>query len=250
MTSATAIHPVVEVRDLFKTYGEDDAAVAALRGADLAVAEGEFVAVMGPSGCGKSTLLHVLGAVETPSRGEVRFRGRSLAAMDDRQLTAIRRDHVGFVFQAFNLVPVLSAEENVALPLVVAGERPKRHRARIDELMAQVGLIDRRDKLPSQLSGGEQQRVAVARALLRRPSLLLADEPTGSVDQTAGRAVMALFREIHEAGQTIVLVTHDAKVASHADRIVLMRDGEIVDEVQPRIGNDLPAALLANRSRQ
>jgi putative ABC transport system ATP-binding protein len=151
--------------------------------------------------------------------------------MSDRERTAIRRDHVGCVFQAFNLVPVLSAEENIALPLVVAGERPRRHQARIDELIAQVGLEDRRDKLPAQLSGGEQQRVAVARALLRRPDVLLADEPTGSLDQTAGQAVMGLLRDVHDRGQTIVLVTHDASVASHAERIVLMRDGEIDDEV-------------------
>jgi len=226
--------PVVEAEALFKTYGEGDTAVAALRGLDLAVAEGEMVAVMGPSGCGKSTLLHVLGTVETPTRGTVRFRGRSLADLDDRGRTAIRRDHIGFVFQAFNLVPVLSAEENIALPLIVAGDRPKLHQDRIDALIAEVGLDDRRDKLPSQLSGGEQQRVAIARALLREPGLLLADEPTGSLDQAAGAAVLDLFRRIHERGQTIVVVTHDAKVASHAERIVIMRDGEIVDEVRPR----------------
>jgi putative ABC transport system ATP-binding protein len=230
--------PVLEARGLGVTYGRGDAAVGALRGVDLEVAEGELLAVMGPSGCGKSTLLHVLGAVETPTRGTVRFRGRPLADLGDRQLTAIRRDHVGFVFQAFNLVPVLSAEENIALPLVVAGERPRRHQARIDELIDQVGLADRRAKLPAQLSGGEQQRVAVARALLRRPDVLLADEPTGSLDQATGQAVMHLLREVHDRGQTIVLVTHDATVASHAQRIVTMRDGEIDDEIP------LPARAL------
>jgi putative ABC transport system ATP-binding protein len=228
------VQPVVEAEGVGKVYGEGDTAVPALRGVDLAVAEGEMVAVMGPSGCGKSTLLHALGTVETPTRGDVRFRGRSLAGMDDRERTAIRRDHIGFVFQAFNLVPVLTAEENIALPLVVAGERPKRHRDRIDALIEEVGLDDRRDRLPSQLSGGEQQRVAIARALLREPDLLLADEPTGSLDQAAGMAVLGLLRGIHDQGQTIVIVTHDAKVASHAQRIVLMRDGEIVDEVRPR----------------
>jgi putative ABC transport system ATP-binding protein len=245
MTDEAAV-PVVEAEDVVKTYGEGDNAVAALRGVDLAVAEGEMVAVMGPSGCGKSTLLHVLGTVETPTRGDVRFRGRSLAGMGDRERSALRRDRIGFVFQAFNLVPVLTAEENVALPLVVAGERPRRHQARIDELIAEVGLDHRRDKLPSQLSGGEQQRVAIARALLRDPELLLADEPTGSLDQASGAAVMALLRGIHARGQTIVLVTHDAKVASHAQRIVLVRDGRIDDEIRPDPGSldaTLPSLL-------
>jgi putative ABC transport system ATP-binding protein len=228
--------PTVEVRGLFKTYGQDDGAVAALRGIDLDVADGELVAVMGPSGCGKSTLLHIVGAMERPSRGEVRFQGQSLIDRDDRRLTALRRDGIGFVFQAFNLVPVLTVEENVALPLVVAGDRPRHHQARIAALIDEVGLTAHRHKLPSQLSGGEQQRVAVARALLREPALLLADEPTGSLDQAAGRAILDLLRATHERGQTIILVTHDAKVASNADRIVIMRDGEIVDEVVPRSG--------------
>lgn len=234
---------MIETRELFKLYGEGEATVAALRGVDLAVAEGEFVAVMGPSGCGKSTLLHVLGALERPTRGVVRFRGSSLAELDDRALTALRRDHIGFVFQSFNLVPVLSAEENVALPLVVAGERPRHHQNRVDQLLSEMGLDARRRRLPSELSGGEQQRVAIARALLREPDLLLADEPTGSLDQAAGRSVMELFTKLHRRGQTIVLVTHDPKVASHAERIVCMRDGEIVDESHLRPPRDRAAVL-------
>jgi putative ABC transport system ATP-binding protein len=235
---------------LTKVFGEGRSAVQALRGVDLEVAHGEFGAIMGPSGSGKSTLLHLLGGLDTPTSGSVRIGEVELAGLSDRELTLLRRRRMGFVFQFFNLLPTLTAEENIAFPLMLAGEDPSRYRERVEELLALVGLGDRRHHLPQELSGGEQQRVAVARALVTSPEIVLADEPTGNLDSSTGEDVLAIMRRsVTELGQTIVVVTHDPSAASVADRILFMRDGlfvyegrglstaEILDEVkrlQPR----------------
>jgi putative ABC transport system ATP-binding protein len=222
----------LEAKGLVRTFGEGPTAVRALRGVDLRVAEGEFVAIMGPSGSGKSTLLHVLGALDRPSGGSVDIRGRRYDDLADRELTELRGQTFGFIFQFFNLMPTLTAAENVLLPALVAGEPPSDYADRTDELLAMVGLTGRAGHLPSELSGGEQQRVAIARALLRRPDVLLADEPTGNLDSTSGGAVLRLLRRLVDEGQTVVMVTHDAGAAALADRVVFLRDGQIASEVQ------------------
>ncbi len=221
----------VEVTGLTKVFGEGDTRVEALRGIDLVVAPGEFVAVMGASGSGKSTLLHTIGALEPPTKGDVRIGGRSLGTLDDDALTVLRRRQIGFVFQAFNLVQVLTAEENVALPLVIDGLPEREANARAAEALALVSLTPRRAHLPGELSGGEQQRVAIARALVTNPVLLLVDEPTGNLDSRAGEMVMALLRSLaDEQDHTIVMVTHDAGDAAMADRLVRLRDGIVLDD--------------------
>ncbi len=226
---------VVEARGVRKVYTLGSLQVEALRGVDLAVRRGEFVAIMGPSGSGKSTLLHLLGGLDRPTAGEVRIEGRSLGELEDEALTLLRRRRIGFVFQFFNLLPTLTAWENVALPLLLDGQDPGRHRDRIDRLLRQVGLWDRRDHRPEQLSGGQQQRVALARALVMEPALLLADEPTGNLDTRAGREVLELMRRTCEAtGQTLVMVTHDPLAASYADRVIFLQDGRVAAEL-PRI---------------
>jgi putative ABC transport system ATP-binding protein len=222
---------VVQASALVKVYGEGRSAVRALQGVDLEVRRAEFPAIMGPSGSGKSTLLHLLGGLDTPTSGSVRIGDVDLAALSDRERTLLRRRHMGFVFQFFNLLPTLSAEENVAFPLMLAGEEPRRYRERVDELLDLVGLSERRKHLPQELSGGEQQRVAVARALVSSPEILLADEPTGNLDSSTGEDVLAIMRRsVEELGQTIVMVTHDPVAASVADRVLFMRDGLIVLE--------------------
>jgi putative ABC transport system ATP-binding protein len=219
----------VEVRDVTKVFGSGHARVEALAGVSLRVAHGEFVAVMGPSGSGKSTLLHLIGALDLPTSGSIRIGADDLGALDDNRLTLLRRRRIGFVFQAFNLLDVLTAEENVALPLELDGQADAL--AGAAEALAQVGLAHRRTHLPSQLSGGEQQRVAIARALVMNPLLLLADEPTGNLDSSHGDQVMALLRSLaDERGQTIVMVTHNAGHAALADRLVRLRDGRVVEE--------------------
>ena len=219
----------VEVRDVTKVFGSGEARVEALAGVSLRVAHGEFVAVMGPSGSGKSTLLHLIGALDLPTSGSIRIGADDLGALDDNRLTLLRRRRIGFVFQAFNLLDVLTAEENVALPLELDGQADAL--AGAAEALAQVGLAHRRTHLPSQLSGGEQQRVAIARALVMNPLLLLADEPTGNLDSSHGDQVMALLRSLaDERGQTIVMVTHNAGHAALADRLVRLRDGRVVEE--------------------
>jgi len=218
----------IEARDVAKVYGAGSAEVRALRGVDLTVAGGEFVAIMGPSGSGKSTLLHILGALETPSAGTVAVGGLRYEGLDDRSLTRFRRDHIGFVFQFFNLLSSLSAHENVLLPALIAGRSDDASRRRSLELLARVGLGDRAEHLPSELSGGEQQRVSIARALLLEPELILADEPTGNLDSHAGRDVLGLLREINrEDGHTVVMVTHDPRAAAVSDRVVFLRDGQV-----------------------
>jgi ABC-type lipoprotein export system ATPase subunit len=224
---------VIETRGLNKWYGSGELRVHVLRGINLSVKKGEFVAIMGPSGSGKSTLLHMLGAVDVPSGGEVRFEGHDLATLDDDQRTLIRRNSMGFIFQSFNLLPAFSAEENVALPLELGNLPAAEARQRAVEMLKVVGVEHRRLHIPSALSGGEQQRVAIARALVTNPVLLLADEPTGNLDSTNGHQVTALLRRlVDEHQQTIVMVTHDAQVAGHADRLVVLRDGLIENEIK------------------
>ena len=229
MVQAATSFPVT-ARGLTRRFGEGAAAVEALRGVDLDVKERELVAVMGPSGSGKSTLMHLLAGLDTPTTGTVSIAGTELAGLGDSELTRLRRDHIGFIFQFFNLLPMLDAEENVTLPLAIAGERPDR--AWVKEVMAKLGLSDRGSHRPSQLSGGEQQRVAIARALITRPTVLLADEPTGNLDSKTGAEILELLRQsIADYGQTTVMVTHDPRAASIADRILFIADGLVVKEL-------------------
>jgi len=213
-----------------RRYGSGESAVDALRGVTLDVPAGQFVAVMGPSGSGKSTLMHLLAGLDRPTAGAVHVGGEDITAMSDKQLTKLRRRHIGFVFQQFNLLPTLSAEENITLPLAIA--REKRPADEIDALIRRVGLSDRRDHRPGQLSGGQQQRVAIARALVTRPTVLFADEPTGNLDSTSGADVLALLREaVEQDRQTTVMVTHDPRAAASADRVVFLADGRIVGDL-------------------
>ena len=222
----------IVARGLTKTYGEGGTEVRALRGVDVDVDTGEFLAIMGPSGSGKSTLLHILGALETPTDGVVMAGGMRFDGLDDKQLTRFRRDHLGFVFQFFNLLASLTAAENVLLPALIAGRHDEELRARTLELLERVGLGDRAEHLPAELSGGEQQRVSVARALLLSPEIVLADEPTGNLDTRAGREILGLLRDVCDsAGHTIVMVTHDPAAAAVADRVVFLRDGQVAGEV-------------------
>ena len=213
-------------------YGSGGTEVRALDGVDLTVPVGEMVAIMGPSGSGKSTLLHIIGALESPTGGSLAVGGLNYEGLDDAALTRLRRDHIGFVFQFFNLLPSLTAEENVTLPAVIAKRHDPAIRERARELIARVGLGDRMDHVPSELSGGQQQRVSIARALLLSPELVLADEPTGNLDSKAGREVLRVLRELNGAeGHTVVMVTHDPAAAATADRIVFLRDGKVAGEI-------------------
>jgi putative ABC transport system ATP-binding protein len=228
MTDTTS-RPIVSTTELRRVYGEGETAVHALRGITTGFPSGQFAAIMGPSGSGKSTLMHLLAGLDRPTAGSVVVDGLELANLDDKALTRLRRDRLGFVFQAFNLVPVLTAEENILLPLTLAGKKPDREW--LDQLIAAVGLGDRLDHRPSELSGGQQQRVAVARALIHRPAVVFADEPTGNLDSQSSDEVLALLRQaVDEFGQTVVMVTHDAHAASIADRIVVLSDGRIVHD--------------------
>jgi putative ABC transport system ATP-binding protein len=219
---------ILEARDLTKVYGTDDVRVEALRGVDLSVNKGEWVAIMGPSGSGKSTLLNIVGGIEIPSTGQVLLEGIDMATLNDDQRTIMRRQRIGFIFQSFNLLPTLTAEENVALPLVLDGIKPNEASERAMERLEQVGVTHRRHHVPSTMSGGEQQRVAIARALAINPALLLADEPTGNLDSATGAQVVRLMRQlVDDRHHTIVMVTHDPQLATHADRIVRVRDGLI-----------------------
>jgi putative ABC transport system ATP-binding protein len=222
--------PILAAHGLRRAYDLGEVTVTALAGVDLAIRRGELVAIMGPSGSGKSTLLHLLGGLDRPSGGSVVLDGQALEALDDDALTLVRRRRIGFIFQFFNLVPTLSAAENVALPLLIDGQAPDP--AHIGGLFDLVGLAARRDHRPAQLSGGEQQRVAIARAFVMRPALVLADEPTGNLDTRTGREILALLRRgANELGQTIVMVTHDPAAASYSDRVLFLRDGRLVDEL-------------------
>jgi putative ABC transport system ATP-binding protein len=223
---------ILRANGLAKRYEAEAIGVEALRGIDFEVRRGEFVAIMGPSGSGKSTLLHLIGGLDRPSAGEVVLAGQPLAALSDRDLTLLRRRRVGVVFQFFNLLPTLTAEENVALPLMLDGLPGETCRSRAAEALAVVGLGERAGRLPHQLSGGEQQRVAIARALVARPALLLADEPTGNLDSASGAQVLDALRRASDEGQTVVMVTHDPGAAARANRVVFLQDGRVVDELR------------------
>jgi putative ABC transport system ATP-binding protein len=227
--------PILEARDLTKSYRLGETTVEALRGVSLTVDEGEFVALMGPSGSGKSTLLQLLGGLDRPSSGEVVLQGEAISHLGDEQATRLRRDRTGFVFQFFNLIPLLDVTENVGLPFTIAGLDPRSGdiAARIRDAIELVDLRGKEHAKPDQLSAGEQQRVAVARALVTRPALLFADEPTGNLDYTTGSEILdALYRSCVERRQTIVLVTHDSKAAAYADRVCVVRDGRILEEIK------------------
>ena len=220
--------PVIRTERLTKVYAAGtEAEVAALRGVDLEIAHGEFVAIMGPSGSGKSTLMNMLGCLDTPTGGSYHCDGTDVSTLDAEELAVLRRDKIGFVFQGFNLLPRMTALENVAMPLAYTGVPAAERAARAHEALASVGLANRESHRPSELSGGQQQRVAIARALINRPPVLLADEPTGALDSRTGEEILALFRQLREDGHTVVLITHDAEVAAHADRTYAMHDGEL-----------------------
>jgi ABC-type lipoprotein export system ATPase subunit len=228
----TAPPPVLRARGLGKSYGKDAGLVRAVDEVDLDVAAGETVAIMGPSGCGKSTLLHLLGGLDRPTAGEVYLNGQRIDGLGERSLARVRRGAVGFVFQAFHLMDELTAVENVELPALLAGQSARRARRRATGLLDQVGLADRARFLPSALSGGQRQRVAIARALIAEPQVVMADEPTGNLDSEATLEVLRLFESLHNAAQTLVIVTHDSRIAATADRLITMRDGAFVDETR------------------
>ncbi len=225
---------ILETNGLNKQYQMGEVEINALRGVDFSVRQGEFVAVMGPSGSGKSTLLHLMGGLDTPSDGEISLAGMRLTRLSDDEITVIRRRQVGFIFQFFNLLPTLTAAENLALPLLIDGKRQADYQARIEEMLRLVGLSDRKDHKPDQLSGGQQQRVAIARALVTQPAIVLADEPTGNLDSKSGSEILQLLRRTcDQQGQTIVMVTHDPRAAAYADCVVFLRDGQVVRELKP-----------------
>jgi putative ABC transport system ATP-binding protein len=221
---------VLEARSLVKTYDTGGANVSALRGVDVTIERGEFVAIMGPSGCGKSTLLHLLAGLDRPTSGEVWLDGQRIDELTETELARIRRRKVGFVFQFFNLVPTLSAVENVELPLLLVGRRRKDARRSASDLLTELGVGAKHGSAPIQLSGGQQQRVALARALANAPDIVLGDEPTGNLDSAAARDVLGLLRSARDRGQTLLIVTHDARVAAVADRVLALREGRVADE--------------------
>jgi putative ABC transport system ATP-binding protein len=227
---APATQTVVSARGVSRRYGEGDTAVDALRGIDLDIERGKLTAVMGPSGSGKSTLMHILAGLDKPTSGDVEIDGTNITKLSDADLTKLRRRHIGFVFQFFNLLPMLTAEENVLLPLSIAGTKPEKQF--YEGLLESMGLADRRKHRPSELSGGQQQRVAIARALVSRPTVVFADEPTGNLDTNTGGEILDLLRHsVDEYGQTTVIVTHEARAAAHADRVLFLADGLIVRDL-------------------
>ena len=222
--------PMILMRGIRKSYSTGRVEVEALRGIDLDIGGNDYVAVVGPSGSGKSTLMNIVGCLDTPTSGEYVLSGEKVAGLDRNRLAEIRNRHVGFVFQNFNLLPYASALENVELPLLFAGAGARERKERAEEMLRRVGLADRMDHKPTELSGGQMQRVAIARALVNRPAIVLADEPTGNLDSASGQGIVGLFRELHAAGQTIVMITHDQAVARLASRVVQIRDGLVVED--------------------
>lgn len=221
---------LIVTRDLWKTYDMGAEQIHALRGVTVNVEKGEYLAIMGPSGSGKSTLMNLIGCLDTPSKGEYVLNGTSVAALDDDELARIRNKEIGFVFQTFNLLPRATALHNVELPLIYNGTSPSERRRLAEHALGTVGLSDRMTHKPNELSGGQRQRVAIARALVNRPSIILADEPTGNLDSATGQDIMALFRDLYMQGNTIILVTHEADVAAHANRVIHVRDGKVERE--------------------
>jgi putative ABC transport system ATP-binding protein len=233
---------VVVADGITRVYGEADTAVHALRGVSVDIAAGKLTAVMGPSGSGKSTLMHILAGLDKPTSGTVRIAGTEITALEDADLTKLRREHIGFVFQFFNLLPMLTARENILLPLTIAGEKPEN--GWFDDLVGQVGLKDRLAHRPAELSGGQQQRVAIARALVSRPTVIFADEPTGNLDSTTSAEILELMRRsVDGYGQTMVMVTHDARAAEMADRVLFLGDGRIVRELPRSTAHDILIAM-------
>jgi putative ABC transport system ATP-binding protein len=238
----------VEARAVTRVYGKGETAVHALRGVDLSVAARKLTAIMGPSGSGKSTLMHILAGLDRPTEGEVAIEGITITGLDDNALTKLRREHIGFVFQFFNLLPMLTAEENIVLPLSIAGEDPEKEW--LEKLLRDVGLADRRSHRPAELSGGQQQRVAIARALVSRPTVVFADEPTGNLDSRTSGEILELMRSsVDGYGQTTVMVTHDARAAAIADRILFLDDGLIVKDLTGATAHDVVEAMEAYTTR-
>jgi putative ABC transport system ATP-binding protein len=241
-TAGATSGAVVQAKDLTRVYGEGDTAVHALRGCSIEVGRGELTAVMGPSGSGKSTLMHILAGLDRPTTGEVAVEGTDISKLGDNDLTKLRRQHIGFIFQFFNLLPMLTAEENIVLPLELAGE--KLDKKWVDEVIEKVGLSDRRKHRPAELSGGQQQRVAIARALISKPTVVFADEPTGNLDSATSEEILELLRaSVSDYGQTTVMVTHDPNAAAIADRVLFLADGCIVKELRGADAHDILAAI-------
>ena len=241
----------VQAQKLTKTYGSGATKVAALEHVNLNIREGEFVAIMGPSGCGKSTLLHLLGGLDKPSEGQVLINGQNLTDLNDDQLTELRRRKIGFVFQFFNLIPVLNAVENAALPIILDGMKPAEARSKAVEWLTQFGMGDRLQNRPDQLSGGQQQRVAIARALIADPELILADEPTGNLDTRSSDEIAVLLRNVSKQYQrTVLMVTHDPRIAAYADRIIFLKDGKVIDETQLERRNGKTADVVTKKVKQ
>lgn len=223
---------VIEIRDIIRDFQLGQETVHVLKGINLDIEIGDYVAIMGPSGSGKSTLMNLLGCLDTPTAGSYVLNGKDVSQMSDDELADIRNTEIGFVFQTFNLLPRTTALDNVALPMVYAGKSKSERNKRAEEVLTNVGLADRMDHKPNQLSGGQRQRVAVGRALVNRPSIILADEPTGNLDSKTGHEIMALFEEIHKAGNTVIMVTHEEDIAAHANRIIRLRDGLIESDTR------------------
>jgi putative ABC transport system ATP-binding protein len=224
--------PLIETRDLWKTYVMGEEEIHALRGVSIQIERGEYVAIMGPSGSGKSTLMNLIGCLDTPSKGSYLLNSKEVGAMNDDELARIRNEEIGFVFQTFNLLPRATALHNVELPLVYAGVSGKARQERAREALSKVELTERASHRPNELSGGQRQRVAIARALVNNPSILLADEPTGNLDSKTGNEIMGVFEKLHQSGNTIILVTHEADIAAYAHRAIHIRDGQVEKDVQ------------------
>lgn len=241
----------IQVEKLTKTYGAGSTSVTALDHVNITIKEGEFVAIMGPSGCGKSTLLHLLGGLDKPSEGHVVIAGHNLTDLNDDKLTELRRQKIGFIFQFFNLIPVLNAVENAALPITLDGMKPIDAKSKATEWLTKFGLSDRLLNRPDQLSGGQQQRVAIARALVANPELILADEPTGNLDTRSSDEIASLLRDVSKQyGRTVVMVTHDPRIAAYADRIIFLKDGKVVDETVLERKNSHNAETVVEKMKQ